>query len=345
MFALMNPPHVKHRKKTAKAAKKKSKKHSPITLASGRVIGGAPSYRDHWLGGNPHRKAAKNSWFGNASGHAAAAKKGWAKRRKSHGPKLKRASALVTPGGGRIFSVAANPRPFWPSIRPSKRNSFMGINPRGFSTTNNGGKAMSRKRHGGRRSRFNMGFSSPKSKGLLDAFKPSNLVGVTPILAGVILDGLVTKALSDKIPYTKHGIGNVALGIANAGLLGMLGRYANKSLGDGIFVGGMVGTLGCLFQSFMQDGLKSLSLGSFDSPFTQNGFQGMGAFITPQGISSAIPSGDTMSQYSLPAANAVYGQTMQMPQTPAQGHSAQHMGEFEGAALASAMAGNSEEAY
>lgn len=193
---------------------------------------------------------------------------------------------------------------------------------------------MSRKRHGGRRSRFNMGFTNPKSKGLLDAFKPSNLVGVTPILAGVILDGLVTKALSDKIPYTKKGIGNIALGIANAGLLGMLGRYANKSLGDGIFVGGVVGTLGCFFQSFMTEGLKSLSLSGIGPDYN---FNALGAFITPQGISTAIPSGDTMSQYSLPAANAVYGQSMQMPQTPAQGHHAQNMGDFEGAALASAM--------
>ncbi len=177
---------------------------------------------------------------------------------------------------------------------------------------------MSRKRRGGRRSRFNMGFSMPKQSGsIFDALKPKNLVGVTPILAGVIADGMLTKVLSEKIPYTKRGIGGIVLGLGNAGLIGMLGRYASKSLGEGLFVGGVLGTLGCAFQAFMQDGLKSLSLGNFDTPFTQYGFTGMGTFVSPQQVAGAITSEGAIGQYSLPNTNAQFAQ-LAPPQTPAQ---------------------------
>ncbi len=292
MFALFNPPHAKFKGK---------------------------------------RRQKKNVWFGDPEGHRAAAKKGWAKRRKRVGAKLKRASQLFTPGGGRIFSVAANPRPLW--LRRTKRNTFMGINP----TNNNGGNTMSRRR-GGRRARFNMGGSLGRT-GLLNAFNPKNLVGVMPILAGVIADGLATKVLSDKIPYTKRGLGNIALGIATAGGIGMLTRWVtkNRQISDGVFVGGVVGTLGCAFQSFMQSGLSSLSLGNWDSPFTNYGFNGMGTFVTPQAIGSAISSESSISQYALPAANAQFMPQMQMPQTPAQGASARHMVDYESGAIGSVL--------
>lgn len=215
---------------------------------------------------------------------------------------------------------------------------------------------MSRKRRGGRRSRFNMGFSSPKSRGLLDAFKPANLVGVTPILAGVIADGLVTKMLSDKIPYTKRGIGNIVLGIGSAGLIGMLGRYANKSLGDGLFVGGVVGTLGCAFQAFMQDGLKSLSLsgsawsderfaGFGGSAWSDERFAGMGNFTSPMAAAAAISSsgeGMANSQYSLPAANA---QFVAPPQTPAQHMHAHGTSDHDHAAIGAVLGDNDSSSY
>lgn len=220
---------------------------------------------------------------------------------------------------------------------------------------------MSRKRRGGRRARFNMGFSSPKQRGLLDAFKPSNLVGVTPILAGVIVDGLATKMLSDKIPYTKKGLGNIVLGIASAGVVGMLGRWAGRglgkgmgnSLGDGLFVGGVVGTLGCAFQAFMQEGLKSLypTLKGTDewdqweqNKFHEGGFYGMGDFVTPGKISSAIPSGGTQSQYSLPATNAQFQPQLAPPQTPAQHMHAHGTSDHDGMAIG-AVLGQNDESY
>ncbi len=291
MFALMNPPHVKHRK---------------------------------------GRKTAKNSWFGNTEGHRAAAKKGWGNRRKKHGKKIPRASALRTPGGGRIFSIAANPKPFWPRIR---HNSFMGVNPH-ISPSPSRSHTMARKR----RTRFNLGFSSPKRSGsIFDAFKPNNLVGVTPILGGVVLNGIVAKFLSEKIPYTRKGIGNIVLGLASAGGLGMLAKYANKQMGDGVFVGGVVGTLGCAFQNFMADGMKSLSLsGAYDS-FTDHGFNGMGTFVSPQQVSSAMPSEGMISQYSLPATNAQFSPGMHAqlapPQTPMQHSQTRGISDYDGGAI------------
>ena len=104
------------------------------------------------------------------------------------------------------------------------------------------------KRRGGARSvRFNFGsISTPKSKGgVLDGLHPKNWVGVAPILGGVILDGLLTKTLSDKIPYTKKGLGNIALGLAGAGVFRMLGSYSKsadvKAIANGMFLGGVVG--------------------------------------------------------------------------------------------------------
>lgn len=313
MFALFNPPHVKHKK----------------------------------------RKSKKNAWFGNTDGHRAAAKRGWAKRKKKHGKKLKRASELRTPGGGRIFSMAANnPRPFWP--RAAKRNHFMGINPIHKHT---GGHTMSRKRRGGRRARFNFGFTSPKSKGMLDGLNAKNLVGVAPIFAGVVANGILTKVLGEKIPYTSKGIGNIALGLASAGVLGMATRYASKPMGDGVFVGGVVGVLGCAFKNFMEEGLKSLSLGDYDdinpNPFHAHSFMGMGQFVSPQQITGAIPSGGTQSQYSLPNSNAQWqpgahhhGHHMHAqlapPQTPMQAHTAGNMSDYEGSAIGSVLGQDAE---
>lgn len=300
----MNPPHVKHRKKRS-------------------------------------RKTAENAWPGDPVGHSKAAKKGWANRRKKHGKKLHHARSLRTPGGGRIFSVAANPKPFWPKIvRHTKSNAFMGINP--YSGNNNPHRShtMARKR---RHTRFNMGFKSPTRSGsIFDAFKPNNLVGVTPILAGVIADGMATKMLSQHIPYTKKGIGSIILGIANAGLIGMVGGYANKQLGNGLFVGGVVGTLGCAFQGFMQDGLKSLSLsGDNFSEFNDHShFQGMGTFVSPGQVNHAIHSGGSMSQYSLPNTNAQFvGHHAQlpMPQTPVQHSHVQGMSDNDMGAIGAVM--------
>ncbi len=249
------------------------------------------------------------------------------KRRKKTKRRAKK--SIFTPGGGRILS----------------RNPFLGINPlnrRRRSASFKGVFHMAKRRGRGRHVRFNMGSLSSMLKtpsggrSFLDGFKPKNFAGTAPIIGGVIVSGLIQTHASNLIPYTKKGIGNIALGIAAAGITGLLGNFAGKGIGESAFIGGMVGTLGCAFKAFQETGLHSLALsGEFD-PLTQGyGINGMGAFISPNLIASAIPSGGTQSQYALPASNAQFVpmQQMQVPQTPAQGANARHMADFEGAAV------------
>ncbi len=295
MFALMNPPLKKRRK--------------------------AKPFGE---GGNP--------WFGEPARHAAAARKGWSFRRKKHGKRLHKAKSLRTPGGGRIFAIAAN-RPH----RKSRRNSFMGINaPKSSTHPSTGASFMAKRRRGGKRSRFNIG----SVRGIAGKIKNS-AVGVVPILGGVIANGLFTNWLSGKIPYTRKGIGNIVLGIADAGLMGLAASYIPgvRNIGNQVFLGGVVGTLGCAFQNLMTGGFKSaFGLGDdldglYDinpNPYTGYSFQGMGNFTTPGAVARAIPSESTMSQYALPGANA---QFVAPPQTPMQAASAGHMADYEPSAV------------
>ncbi len=207
---------------------------------------------------------------------------------------------------------------------------------------------MAKRKRGGRRSRFNFGFSAPKKVGLTAFLKPSNYVGVLPILGGVIIDGIFTKFVGDKSKYTRSGIGNIALGVIGAGLLGGLAGAANRQLGEGLFVGGMVGTAGCAFQNFMQGGFKhAFGLGdesNWYSPVGHGTFMGMGNFTSPGAIASAIPSESTMAQYSLPNTNAQFlpGAAMQPAQTPNQAHQARHMADMESSMIGSMMAGSED---
>ncbi len=267
------------------------------------------------------------------------------KRRRAKKAKLlkrsKRLSSIFTPGGGVIRRIAAN---------RAKYNPFLGINPKSHrfaAVHQKGATVMAKRRH----RRNGMSISRPTSKGIFDALKPKNLVGVTPILAGVIVNGLATKVISDKVPYTKKGIGNIALGLINSGLMGMLGRYANKQIGDGIFVGGVVGTLGCAFQSFMKDGVRSLSLSDdldgLSSDWASERFggnlNGLDNFTTPQAIMSAQPSEGAMAQYSLPQSNAQFMPRMAPPQTPMQAQQARGVSDYEQSTAIGAVLGGEDD--
>lgn len=253
------------------------------------------------------------------------------------GRRRKKKFSFLTPGGGRIFS-------FNKGKTRRRRAAF------------SGGFTMARGRKRGRHVRRNAGLSSymsaPRRSGGtlgLASLKPRailhNLSGAVPILAGVVADGMFAKMLGSKIPYTGKGIGHVALGLAGAGLLRMVGNYASRSLGEGLFIGGVVGTLGCAFQNFMREGIHSLALsddldgfstGINVNSYTDQSFQGMGQFVSPGQIQNAFSAGSTMPQYGLPHANAQYmPQAMLQPaHTPAQAASARSMAEHEGAALA-----------
>lgn len=246
--------------------------------------------------------------------------------------------SIFTPGGGRIF--AANAR---------RANKLFNSNPffKRRSPAQLGGSIMRKRHRRGRRGvRFNMGslggmLSTPKQHGLLDALKPKNLVGVTPILAGVVANGIVTKMLSSKIPYTRGGIGNIALGLVDAGLIGLAARALKQGkIGEGLFVGGVVQTLGCALQSVMQHGLRALSLSGADDHFDER--FGMGEFVSPNQIGRAIPSQGGISQYGLPHANAQYMPSAQLspPPTPAMAAQARGVSDYEAQAAIGAVLGD-----
>lgn len=197
---------------------------------------------------------------------------------------------------------------------------------------------MAKRRRGGRRTRFNFGSGKSMVRKGVSTVKAS-----LPIFGGVIANGLLTNWLSGTAwlaPYTRKGIGNFALGIADAGLLGWATSFVKKDLANQVFIGGIVGQLGCTFQALMQGGFKAAfglgddgmdGFGNINpNPYTQYSFQGMGNFTTPGAVASAIPSESSMSQYSLPHTNA---QFMAPPQTPAQGAMAMPMHHHENAAV------------
>lgn len=212
----------------------------------------------------------------------------------------------------------------------------------------------------GRSVRFNMGsaLSAPRLNGLKGSLSLKNLTGIAPIFAGVLVNGLSTNFFSQKIPYTKKGIGNIVLGTVSAGLLGMATKAVtkNKAIGDSMFIGGVVGVLGCAFQNLTKPGggfkevfglgddMEGFEPSAWSEMGTNQGFQGMGNFTTPQGVANAIPTESSMNQYSLPTTNAQFvpQAAMQMPHTVNQGHHARHMADHEGEALGAMMAGVGE---
>lgn len=279
---------------------------------------------------NPPRSAKKRKSKAKGKRKARAKKPKWLRLLKG-----KKLSSVRTPGGGLIRRIAAN---------RGKRRPFLGVNPihhrRLWPTSSKGVVTTMAKHRRGRRARHNAGslsLSAPRQSGLLDAFKVKNLTGATPVLAGVIANGLVTRMLASKIPYTQRGIGNIALGIGTAGILGMLARHINKAAGEGVFTGGIVGTLGCAFQEFMKPGvgLKAFALSGEMDGWSDERLSGLGQFISPGQIANAFTDGSTLSQYSLPNTNAnfVPPTQMQVPQSPAQAHAARPMGDYESSAI------------
>lgn len=195
--------------------------------------------------------------------------------------------------------------------------------------------------------------------GALDGLQPKNITGVVPIIGGYAIGAMVSGYLSKKIPYTSKGIGNLALSLASAGVLGATaGQFLGKSVGGGVLIGAIVEPLARTFNEITTKGLSALSLAGWSddrlddrfnanvlgSPFGErlgDRFGNVGAqlgdFTTPGQITGANPTESSMSQYSLPAATQanVIPQTQFSPAgggqhpSPAQAH--------EDAAVAAAM--------
>jgi len=216
--------------------------------------------------------------------------------------RVRSASELRTPGGARIFGVANNRRRDNPMRKHrGRRGKGRGLRLLGFNVG-----AMSVRQPSG-------------SGKIMDAVSPKNLMGVMPVVAGVIANSMLTGMLAGKIPMTKGGVGNYALGIAGAGVVGGLGSLISADVGSGAFIGGVVEVVGRIVKDIRDKGFGAISLsgldddeapdlsgfgeGPYQDPYAA-GFQGMGEFITPRAIQAAIPSESTQSQYALPQATA-----------------------------------------
>lgn len=162
--------------------------------------------------------------------------------------------------------------------------------------------------------------------GVLSGVQPKNISGVVPIIGGYALNAIVSNYTAGKIPMTKTGIGNYALSLVNAGLLGALaGMVFGKNVGSSVLTGAIVEPVVRAVRDVSNSGFSALSLKAYDNEdifqdrpgaLTDNiiGQQtALGDFTTPGQITGASPTESSMSQYSLPQATAQVApqQTMQ----------------------------------
>lgn len=253
------------------------------------------------------------------------------------------ASELRTPSGARIFSVASNPHRRHPMAKRRGKRGRRGLRLLGFNPASV------------------LSMSEPTTTGkVTDAFKPSNLAGLVPIFAGAVINNMLTSLASKYVPYTGKGLGNYALGLASAGIVGSAAAMINPKFGKAALIGGAVEVASRVFADVQRDGMKALTLGQDLNGWGpmegvsdggtadqwSGGFQGMNDFVTPQGIQSVIQSGPVMSQYSLPAATAAAGQAQLTagptgPSVAAASAKAKTMADYESSVLSEVISDDS----
>jgi hypothetical protein len=152
--------------------------------------------------------------------------------------------------------------------------------------------------------------------GVLAGVKPKNLIGVVPVVGGVIANGMLTKFAAEKLPlgFVKKGLGNYALGLVGAGVIGAVGGRINPRVGHSMFIGAVVETLSRLVSDLSSQGMSALSLSNYptdENLVMANGtMSGLSDFVTPMQIENARPIDSQAGQYPLPAP-AVHHQAAQ----------------------------------
>lgn len=131
----------------------------------------------------------------------------------------------------------------------------------------------------------------PVASGLTAGVKPSNIMGVLPIVGGLIINGILVEKTAGIIPYTKSGIGKYVYGLAMASVGAVIASAAgNKNLTKGVLMGGMAGTLAVAVNDVRKGGLKALTLSGDLGEDYLDGFSGMGDFATPAQMSAPMPT-------------------------------------------------------
>ncbi len=178
------------------------------------------------------------------------------------------------------------------------------------------------------------GFSIRRMLGLNPNFvgrTGKQVVEVMPLIAGVVANNLVTGTIAKiKVPLLQKGVGNYALGLLDAALLGWAGTsMVGKQFGNSIKVGGWVEVLGRAIHDMMSHGVvealkpglsgiddmgvpgywaASAFKGHMPLPLEQTafqGFMGMNDFVSPGAIANAFPAQQNYMQYAMPNSNAV----------------------------------------
>ena len=150
-----------------------------------------------------------------------------------------------------------------------------------------------RRRHMRRHHRFN---PPTAAAGITAGFRPSNLIGVLPIIGGAIVNGIARRWVGSKVPMLSSGIPGIAAGIATAGIVGAAVGYIKPGYGQSAFLGGMVETLSEPFASLASK-IPGLSGFEIDSNFTGGT---LNDFADPNQVQNAVAAGEDMSQYPFP---------------------------------------------
>jgi hypothetical protein len=122
---------------------------------------------------------------------------------------------------------------------------------------------------------------------LTSGFKPSVLMSTVPVIGGALGNKMLSGFLSGFMPsMLQSGIGNYALGIASAGLLGAGVGMVSPRYASSVFFGGIVEVMMRMFKSYIP-GLSGM-LGSL------TGIRGLGYigdYLTRQDAATARPLG------------------------------------------------------
>lgn len=178
-----------------------------------------------------------------------------------------------------------------------------------FPSLSGKSKGSSMSRH--RRVRFNFGqnMDVPKPAGIASGFYWKNLNGMIPFVAGVAAQQIVTGLVGKYLPITRGGAGAIGLGLLNAGVVGTVAeKYTSKAFGEGMFLGAMGLTAIKTLQSASTQGVgAAFGLHGAGGSYGEHdyGMDGLSDFANPLKVGNAVPTANSMSQYSMPSPNAV----------------------------------------
>lgn len=318
MFAVMNPPGRKRRKKklrkgcrrvavrSCRKTKRSKGKTSHYRYKGCKGLSPEACLADYELSGRAAPRGLIKKVSAYAKRQAAAAKGRATKARRradecaigeTYGWFGKKKPKYCGAGSDRLVTAA--------------ERGYFSVNPRR-------GRAMKR-RKGKKRGSRGFGFfkMNPATiTGALPTLKPDGIKSSVPQIAGLMAGAFLTTKLAGLIPYTRTGIGNYFLGAVAATLLGKLaGHFGGASLGRDVTNGGYLGVGARLvgdvstkgisaltnLSGYDSDVMNDMALYGYDDDVLGTGAQlNLGDFVTPPQTGAAFSMQSSAGQYPLP---------------------------------------------